>query len=225
MTISPGGLTAIVGESGSGKSTVAALMLKSYKPQKGKVIIGDTDLNTMSDKDIYSQMTLVSTNSYIFNGTIRENLLMGNPVATDEQMTYVLEKTKLLNFIHTLKAGIDTNVGEAGGLLSGGQKQRLALARAMLADRQIMIFDEATSNIDVESEEAIWEVIDELAEQKTVIVISHRLANVRGAQMIYVMKEGKVIEQGKHEVLYDLGQEYYEMIKKQEELERIREVN
>lgn len=224
MEITPGGLTAIVGESGSGKSTVASLLLRSYDVQKGCIYWGESKLSDISYASLYEQMNLVSTNSYIFNGSIKDNLLMGNPKATDLDIKNALERTKLMKFVEGLAQGIDTLVGEGGGLLSGGQKQRLALARAILADREVMIFDEATSNIDVESEEAIWEVIYELAKEKTIIVISHRLANVREAKKIYVMKEGQVVEQGTHDELYRAKQVYYSMVEKQNELETIREV-
>lgn len=224
MEITPGGLTAIVGESGSGKSTVASLLLRSYDVQKGCIYWGERKLSDISYASLYEQMNLVSTNSYIFNGSIKDNLLMGNPKATDLDVKNALERTKLMKFVEGLAQGIDTLVGEGGGLLSGGQKQRLALARAILADREVMIFDEATSNIDVESEEAIWEVIYELAKEKTIIVISHRLANVREAKKIYVMKEGQVVEQGTHDELYRAKQVYYSMVEKQNELETIREV-
>lgn len=224
MEITPGGLTAIVGESGSGKSTVASLLLRSYDVQKGCIYWGESKLSDISYASLYEQMNLVSTNSYIFNGSIKDNLLMGNPKATDLDVKNALERTKLMKFVEGLAQGIDTLVGEGGGLLSGGQKQRLALARAILADREVMIFDEATSNIDVESEEAIWEVIYELAKEKTIIVISHRLANVREAKKIYVMKEGQVVEQGTHDELYKAKQVYYSMVEKQNELETIREV-
>lgn len=224
MEITPGGLTAIVGESGSGKSTVASLLLRSYDVQKGCIYWGEGKLSDISYASLYEQMNLVSTNSYIFNGSIKDNLLMGNPKATDLDVKNALERTKLMKFVEGLAQGIDTLVGEGGGLLSGGQKQRLALARAILADREVMIFDEATSNIDVESEEAIWEVIYELAKEKTIIVISHRLANVREAKKIYVMKEGQVVEQGTHDELYRAKQVYYSMVEKQNELETIREV-
>lgn len=224
MEITPGGLTAIVGESGSGKSTVASLLLRSYDVQKGCIYWGESKLSDISYASLYEQMNLVSTNSYIFNGSIKDNLLMGNPKATDLDVKNALERTKLMKFVEGLAQGIDTLVGEGGGLLSGGQKQRLALARAILADREVMIFDEATSNIDVESEEAIWEVIYELAKEKTIIVISHRLANVREAKKIYVMKEGQVVEQGTHDELYRAKQVYYSMVEKQNELETIREV-
>ena len=224
MEITLGGLTAIVGESGSGKSTVASLLLRSYDVQKGCIYWGESKLSDISYASLYEQMNLVSTNSYIFNGSIKDNLLMGNPKATDLDVKNALERTKLMKFVEGLAQGIDTLVGEGGGLLSGGQKQRLALARAILADREVMIFDEATSNIDVESEEAIWEVIYELAKEKTIIVISHRLANVREAKKIYVMKEGQVVEQGTHDELYRAKQVYYSMVEKQNELETIREV-
>lgn len=224
MEIPKGGLTAIVGESGSGKSTVASLLMKGHSPSAGSIKWDGTSIEQLSQETIYSHLNLVSTNSYIFNGTIRENLLMGNLKATAQEMTHALKLARLDAFVNRLKAGLDTPVGEGGSMLSGGQKQRLALARAILANREVMIFDEATSNIDVESEEAIWEAIYELAKVKTVIVISHRLANVRAAKNIYVMKKGEVVESGTHEALYSLKQEYYQMVQKQNELESIREV-
>ncbi|MEG0352087.1 MAG: ABC transporter ATP-binding protein/permease [Cellulosilyticaceae bacterium] len=224
MTIKPLGLTAIVGESGSGKSTVAALMMKSYQPQKGAIKWDGVPLSTIGYDTIYNTLNLVSTNSYIFNGTLKDNLIMGNEKATEEEIRGALECARLTEFVRSLKEGLQTPVGEGGSLLSGGQKQRLALARAILAERDVMIFDEATSNIDVESEEAIWEAIYQLAKDKTVIVISHRLANVRDAKNIYVMKQGQVVEEGTHETLYQNKNEYYRMINKQNELEQIREV-
>lgn len=147
---------------------------------------------------------------------------MGNRNAKDEEIDDALKKSRLDEFINSLKDGVNTNVGEGGNSLSGGQKQRLSLARAILADREMIIFDEATSNIDVESEEAIWKAIYELAVNKTILVISHRLANVTKADSIYVMKNGYLVEHGNHEELLSLKGEYLNMINKQNELENIR---
>lgn len=224
LTILPGQLTAIVGESGSGKSTIASLLLKNYTPQKGKLSWGSTSYSEMSSSTLYEHLSLVSTNSYILGTTIRENLLMARPHATQVEIQNALQLAQLDSFIASLKEGLDTSVGEGGSLLSGGQKQRLALARAILANRDLMIFDEATSNVDVESEEAIWDAIYKLAKTKTVLVISHRLASIKAAHSIYVMKQGCIIENGTHEQLYSNQGEYFQMVNKQNELEQVREV-
>lgn len=224
MKIPNKGLVAIVGESGSGKSTVASLILNSYKATSGKVKFNNLYVNQIELKSIYEKVSLISTNSYIFNGSILENLLIGNKTATNKEIENALKVSRLYDFTEGLKEGVLTKCGEGGSLLSGGQKQRLALARAILADREVMIFDEATSNIDVESEENIWEAIYELAKIKTIIVISHRLANVINADNIYVMKNGQVVEEGTHNELYSKEKVYFEMVSKQRELENVRGV-
>ena len=223
MNINEGGVVAIVGESGSGKSTMASLILNNYKVTKGRILLNNIDIEKVALDDIYENIALVSTNSYIFNGTILDNLLMAKSDATEKEIEEALKKARLYDFVESLKDGLDTNVGEGGNNLSGGQKQRLALARVILANRKMIIFDEATSNIDVESEEAIWEAIYELSKDKTVLVISHRLANVRDAKNIYVMNKGSLVESGTHEELYVKEGHYYDMINKQNQLEKIRE--
>lgn len=224
MKVTLGGLVAIVGESGSGKSTIASLILNSFKPSNGQVLLNKTNLENIYVDDIYDNIAIVSTNSYIFNGTILDNLLMARKNATVEEIEAALKTARLYDFVEGLKDGILTDVGQEGNALSGGQKQRLALARTILADRGMIIFDEATSNIDVESEEAIWEAIYELSKNKTILAISHRLANVKDAKNIYVMNKGSVVEEGTHEELMERKAHYFNMIKKQNELEKIREV-
>ncbi len=224
MEISPKGLVAIVGESGSGKSTIASLILNSHSVTDGEILINDTNVENIASECIYENIALVSTNSYIFNGTILDNLLMGNKDASKKQIEEALKTARLYDFVQSLKDGLSTNVGEGGNALSGGQKQRLALARAVLADRRMIIFDEATSNIDVESEESIWEAIYELSKEKTILVISHRLANVKEAKEIYVMNKGNLAEKGTHEELYKLNGYYSSMVKNQNALEEVREV-
>ena len=224
MEISPKGLVAIVGESGSGKSTIASLILNSHKVTKGEILINNTNVENIALDCIYENIALVSTNSYIFNGTILDNLLIGNKKATKEEIESALKTARLYDFVKSLKEGLNTNVGEGGNALSGGQKQRLALARAVLADRKMIIFDEATSNIDVESEESIWEAIYELSKEKTILVISHRLANVKDAKEIYVMNKGTLVEKGTHEALYELNGYYASMVNNQSKLEEVREV-
>ena len=224
MDVTPGGLVAIVGESGSGKSTIASLILNNYKVTNGEISINNLNIENISLDNIYGNIALVSTNSYIFNGTILDNLLMAKKDATEEDINNALKTARLYDFVKGLKDGLLTDVGQAGSALSGGQKQRLALARVILADRPMIIFDEATSNIDVESEESIWEAIYELSKEKTILVISHRLANVTDAKNIYVMNKGKLVENGTHEELMKNESCYYNMVNKQNELEMIREV-
>lgn len=225
MEITPKGMVAIVGESGSGKSTIASLILNNHKVTEGKIEINKDDIEDLTLDTIYENIGLISTNSYIFNGNILDNLLIGKPSATEKEIFEALKVARLDEFVKGLKEGLKTKVGEGGNFLSGGQKQRLALARAILADRKMMIFDEATSNIDVESEEAIWETIYELSKEKTILVISHRLANVKDAKKIYVMNKGELLEEGTHEELMELKGYYKKMVESQKELEEIREVS
>lgn len=224
MNITPKGIVAIVGESGSGKSTVASIVLNNYKVNKGQVLLNNIDIERVNSNLVYENIGLISTNSYIFNGSILDNLLVGNKNATDKEINEALKVARLDSFVEGLKDKLNTNVGEGGSALSGGQKQRLALARSILANRKMIIFDEATSNIDVESEEAIWEAIYDLSKDKTILVISHRLANVRDAKNIYVMNKGELVEEGTHEELMNINGYYHNMVNKQNELEEIREV-
>lgn len=219
------GLTAIVGESGSGKSTIASLILNDYKVTKGSILLNDIDIEKVPMDKIYESIALVSTNSYIFNGTILDNLLVANKKATEGEIIKALKVARLYDFTMSLKDGLLTDVGQSGSKLSGGQKQRLALARVILSNREMIIFDEATSNIDVESEEDIWEAIYDLSKDKTILVISHRLANVKNAKNIYVINKGKLVEQGNHDSLIKNKGHYFDMVNKQEELESIREVS
>ncbi|WP_455794158.1 ABC transporter ATP-binding protein/permease [Clostridium butyricum] len=218
------GLVAIVGESGSGKSTIASLIMNTNSVNDGAIKLNGINVENISLDDIYNKISLVSTNSYIFNGSIIDNLLMGKYDATKSEINDALKKARLYDFVQSLRDGLNTNVGEGGSSLSGGQKQRLALARAILGNREMIIFDEATSNIDIESEEAIWESIYELSKDKTILVISHRLANVVDADNIYVMKDGKIVENGNHDELIDIKGEYFSMVNKQNQLESTREV-
>lgn len=218
-------ITAIVGESGSGKSTIANIILNNYLVNKGTVLINKTNIDNVALDEIYSNIAVISTNSYIFNGTILDNLLIGKKDASEIEIREALRKARLSEFVDELKDGLQTNVGQAGSNLSGGQKQRLALARAILSDKKMFIFDEATSNIDIESEEAIWESIYEISKSKTILVISHRLANVKNASKIYVLKNGEIVESGKHNELLDKKNVYYNMVKNQNDLELVRQVN
>lgn len=211
--------TAIVGESGSGKSTIASLLLNTFKVNEGSIKVNGIDINRIPLKDLYEKMVIISTNSFIFNGSIKDNLLIGKKDATVEEINEALEVANLKEFVDSLNNGLDTQVGEGGSLLSGGQKQRLAFARAILSDREILILDEATSNIDVESEEMIWNSVEKLRNNKTLIVISHRLANVKNADRIYLLDKGNLVEEGNHKELMDKKNKYFNLVSMQEELE------
>lgn len=214
-----GSFTAIVGESGCGKSTVANLLMGRNRGYIGSVQIGGSELTQISDASLMENIIYISHQSYLFQGTAGENLRMGRPDATDEELWAALERVKLADFLWSEK-GLDTPLLEQGANLSGGQRQRLALARALLHDSPVYIFDEATSNIDVESENDIMAEIHALAEKKTVILISHRLANVTGADGIYVMDSGNIVERGRHEELLARGGLYARLWNAQQTLER-----
>ncbi len=224
LDLTPGGLTAIVGESGSGKSTMAALLLAQKKANTGQITLNGVSLTDIAPEELYRHVSLVSAHSHIFQGTILDNLLMAKSTATMQEIEQALKTARLYDFVTSLPNGLETEIAENGSSLSGGQKQRLALARVILANRQAIIFDEATSNIDVESEEAIWDAIYELAETKTIMVISHRLASVKRAKVIHVFKLGALVESGTHESLMDANGVYANMILEQQQLESIREV-
>lgn len=219
MTFPEGGFTAIVGESGCGKSTVASLLLGRNPDYAGKITIGGKDLPQIGEEALLKHITYVSHQSYLFRGTVRENLLMAAPDATDEMLWQVLERAQLAGFLRG-EQGLDTLLQERGSNFSGGQCQRLALARALLHDSPVYLFDESTSNVDVESENAILQEIRKLAGTKTVILISHRLANVVTADNIYVMERGRVAESGTHSHLLECGGVYANLWQTQQQLER-----
>ena len=200
MEFPKGGFISIVGESGCGKSTMAAILTGRNQGYGGSVKIGGVELSDIREEDLMKNITYVSHQSHLFKGTVRENLLMGKPDAPDPDLWAVLERVNLADFLRD-EQGLDTVLSEKASNLSGGQCQRLALARALLHDSPVYIFDEATSNIDVESENDIMREIHSLVGKKTVILISHRLANVTASDNIYVMEKGKVAENGSHEEL------------------------
>ena len=210
--------TAIVGESGCGKSTVASILMGRNKNYGGSVTLGYVELSDISEEALMKNITYIGHNSYLFKGTVRDNLLMGNPLASDEELWNVLEKVKLSAFLKS-ENGLDTELKEKGSNFSGGQCQRLALARAILHNSPIYIFDEATSNIDVESENDIMELIHTLAKSKMVILISHRLANVKNADNIYVLDKGTVSENGTHSELLEKQSHYHKLWTAQQKLE------
>lgn len=216
--IPKGQFVSLVGESGCGKSTIASLILGRNRQYQGKILLGGMDLKHIKEKSLMEHITLVRHNSYLFKGTVEENLLMGNPNATQEQMIEVLKKVNLWEFLNG-QEGLWTKLAEKGSNFSGGQCQRLCIARALLHNTEIYIFDEAASNIDVESEEIIMDVIRQLAETKTVLLISHRLANVKKSHCIYVLSEGKIVEKGTHRELMEQSGVYKEMYRTQKNLE------
>lgn len=219
MSFPAGSFTSLVGTSGCGKSTVAGILMGRNRGYDGSILVSGLELSEISEESLMSNVTLVSHNSYLFKGTVEENLRLGKKNATKEEMEGVLSKVNLLGFLQE-QQGLATPIMEKGSNLSGGQCQRLALARALLHDTPVYIFDEATSNIDMESEEMIMAVIHELAKTKTVILISHRLANVVDSDYIYMLKDGYVVQSGSHRELMAQGGAYKELYQYQSELER-----
>ena len=218
MNFPKGSFTAIVGESGCGKSTISAILMGRNKGYSGEITVGGTSLSEISEESLMENFTYISHNSYLFKGTVRENLLMARPNAGEDTLWQVLEQVNLADFLRSEK-GLDTMLNEKASNLSGGQCQRLALARALLHDNAVYIFDEATSNIDVESENDIMREIHALAKTKTVILISHRLANVVGANNIYILDKGNVVENGDHNTLLSKNGTYAKLWNAQQELE------
>ena len=218
MNIDSCSLVSIVGVSGSGKSTIAGILLGKNHYYSGSIKVNGTEHREISSKSLMENFTMIGHNSWIFKGTVRENLLMGNPAATDAELLDALDNVNLKNFLES-QSGLDTRVESNASNFSGGQKQRLALARALLHDTPVYIFDEATSNIDADSEEAIMTAVKQIAKKKTVILISHRLANVTDSDAIYMLKDGKIIEKGTHHELMGIKGTYANLFSEQSELE------
>ena len=218
MSFGSTGMHAIVGESGSGKSTVVNLLLGAYHPQQGSILVGNKPLETLNREAYYSHISVVSYNTYIFNETIRQNFMLAKADVTDEEIYNVLKKVNLYDFIIG-NGGLDKIITEDAANISGGQKQRLALAINLVANKDIYIFDEATSNIDIESEAIIMNNIKELSKEKSVIVISHRLANVIAADTIYYIEDGEVKEHGTHAELMNMHEGYAKLYTTQKNLE------
>lgn len=223
IEIAERGMVSLVGASGSGKSTMASLLMKRSRNYNGSIVIGNTDFDEVSEKSVMENITYISHSSYIFKGTVRDNLLMAKPDAKDDELWDVLKKTNLADFFEA-DNGLDFEIKEAGGNLSGGQRQRLSLARGLLHDSRFYIFDESTSNIDVESEEIILEQIKKLAKTKGILMISHRLANVVSSDKIFVLEKGHLKEEGTHEELLTMHGTYSMLWQTQQSLENMRGV-
>ena len=224
MTFPKQGMTSIVGESGCGKSTVVNMLFGAFRPKSGVVTVGGKALESLSRESYYSHLAVVSYNTYIFNETVRANFMLANKNVTDEEIYSALEKVNLLDFIRGSEAdagtsGLDKVITEDAANISGGQKQRLALAVNLVADKDIYVFDEATSNIDIESEAIIMANIKTLSREKAVIVISHRLANVVPSDLIYYMESGELKESGTHDELMAKGGGYAKLYTTQKNLE------
>lgn len=223
LTFTKGSLTALVGESGCGKSTIAAILMGRNKGYKGSISVGDIklsdiELSDIAEESLMKNVTYISHQSFLFKGTVKDNLIMAKNDATDDELWNVLNRVNLGDFLRS-ENGLDTKLTEEGRNFSGGQRQRLALARALLHNSPYYIFDEATSNIDVESEDLIMQLIYELAKDKTVIMISHRLANVKNADCIYVLDKGNVAESGTHKELLNTCSVYSKLWNTQMDLE------
>lgn len=223
IEIAERGMVSLVGASGSGKSTMASLLMKRSRNYTGNITIGNTNFDEISEKSVMENITYISHSSYIFKGTVRDNLLMAKPDAKDDELWDVLKKTNLADFFEA-DNGLDFEIKEAGGNLSGGQRQRLSLARGLLHDSRFYIFDESTSNIDVESEEIILEQIKKLAKTKGILMISHRLANVVSSDKIFVLEKGHLKEEGTHEELLTMHGTYSMLWQTQQSLENMRGV-
>lgn len=209
--LKPGETLALVGATGVGKTTIASLIPRFYDPVTGEIYIDDRDIRTLTLRSLRRQISLVSQDVFLFNGTVRDNILYGSPRATEEEVIAAAKAANAHNFILALEMGYDTPIGERGVKLSGGQKQRISIARAVLKDAPILILDEATSAVDTQTEHLIQEALNTLKENKTAVVIAHRLSTIRDADQIIVLAEGKILEQGSHEDLLVKGGLYWQL--------------
>ena len=206
-----GSVTALVGSSGSGKSTIAGLVATFLNPQEGKVLLDGVDLATVKLSSYRQHLGVVLQDDFLYEGTIRENILFPRPNATEAQLLAAVEGAYVNEFTDRFENGLDTVIGERGVKLSGGQRQRISIARALLADPKIIILDEATSNLDTESESYIQKSLGLLMQNRTTFVIAHRLSTIQLADQILVIEDGVIVEQGKHQELLDKKGRYYQL--------------
>ncbi len=212
LTVNKGKTVALVGQSGSGKSTIANLLTRFYDVNEGKIAIDGVDIKDMDLHSLRSLIGLVTQDSILFNDTIKSNILLGKPDASDEEIIAALKIANAYEFVKDLPNGIYTNIGDAGNKLSGGQKQRLSIARAVLKNPPIMILDEATSALDTESEKLVQVALENMMQNRTSIVIAHRLSTIQKADLIVVMQKGKIVEQGTHEQLIAMHGTYNKLV-------------
>lgn len=219
LTVPKGKTVAMVGLSGCGKSTTASLLMRFCDPLSGNIYIEGKDYCSMKPEELRKHIAMVPQQVNLFSGTIRENLLLADPGAKDAALLEALEEAGLGAFIRSRSKGLDSDVGNAGSSLSGGQRQKMGIARALLSKAEYMIFDEATSSVDPQSEKEIWETIGHLAESRTLIIISHRMSSVQNADCIYVLRDGRVAQHGTHEALMAEGGLYKELVVRQQAME------
>ena len=215
MEVPKGKTVALVGQSGSGKSTIANLITRFYDVNEGAILIDGVDVKDMQTASLRKLIGVVSQDSILFNDTIKNNLLIGKPDATDEELITAAKIANAYEFINDLPEGFETNIGDAGSKLSGGQKQRLSIARAVLKNPPIMVLDEATSALDTESERLVQNALENMMKHRTSIVIAHRLSTIQNADLIVVMQKGRIIEQGTHTELIQKNGMYKRLVEMQ----------
>jgi subfamily B ATP-binding cassette protein MsbA len=213
-------VTALVGSSGSGKSTIIGLIAAFHTPNQGKILVDSVDLSTVRLESYRTQLGMVLQDSFLFDGSIRENVAFSKPHATETELLRACAIARVDEFAEKYELKYDTIIGERGVKLSGGQRQRVSIARAILADPRILILDEATSSLDSESEALIQEGLSYLMQGRTTFVIAHRLSTIRRADQILVVEEGRIVEHGNHQSLYQFGGRYYELYTKQHGIEQ-----
>lgn len=222
-----GSTNALVGSSGCGKSTLASLLMGFWQPESGRICVGGQDLSLLSERQVSSLFSIVQQDVFLFNQSIEENILIGRPDATHEEVVEAARRARIHDFIAELPQGYATVAGEGGVQLSGGERQRISIARAMLKDAPVIILDEATAAVDAENEALIQEALDALSRNKTVVTIAHHLNAVRDADQIVVMQEGRIVGSGTHEQLMYTCPLYQEMVAKQKQVDNwdIKEVS
>ena len=219
LKIPRGSSVALVGLSGCGKSTAASLLMRFCDPDQGTIFIEGKEYRSVTPQQLRTNIAMVPQQVNLFSGTIRENLLLADPNANDEKLKEALSEAGLGSFLKTLPKGLDSDVGNAGAALSGGQRQKMGIARALLSEAQYMIFDEATSSVDPQSEREIWETIGRLSKTRTLIIISHRMSTIQNANCIYVLEKGVVAQRGSHAELMQQGGLYRELVTRQQAME------